>query len=230
MFLTEDRGKKRGVAKNASKSRRRFGGGLDPLTSGRVTYVEREGRELVRLDRIEPKQTPFARLTGGPMTTRPASSDTRAILPSSSMSGRPMAPRTNSVPAGRRGRRRPLSRRRDRRARALLRVLADAAGGRVSRSRCLSALRPAIARRGRRPHRERARLRLRHVRACRTASVERRSGAFARRRQPTPRDVGASAPPPSILREIEQVHHVLITWHLEKELRSARVVRELRPA
>ena len=46
----------------------------------------------------------------------------------------------------------------------------------------------------------------------------------------TPRDVGASAPPASLLREIEQVHHVLIAWHLEKELRSARVVRELRPA
>jgi len=54
VFLTEDRGKKRGVAKNATKSRRRFGAGLEPLTRGRVAYVEREHRELVRLDRIEP--------------------------------------------------------------------------------------------------------------------------------------------------------------------------------
>src|SRR6188472_286458 len=57
VFLTEDRGKKRGVAKNATNSRRRFGAALEPLTRGRVTYVEREGRDLVRLDRIEPRQT-----------------------------------------------------------------------------------------------------------------------------------------------------------------------------
>src|SRR5262252_6497188 len=59
VFLTEDRGKKRGVAKNATKSRRRFGAALEPMTRGRVTYVEREHRELVRLDRIEPRETPF---------------------------------------------------------------------------------------------------------------------------------------------------------------------------
>src|SRR2546429_5400114 len=53
VFLTRDRGKKRGVAKNARQSRRRFGGGLEPLTSGRVGYVERERRELVRLDYVE---------------------------------------------------------------------------------------------------------------------------------------------------------------------------------
>src|SRR6185503_3692444 len=55
--LTEDRGKRRGVAKNATKSRRRFGGALEPLTRGRATYVEREHRELVRLDRIESAAT-----------------------------------------------------------------------------------------------------------------------------------------------------------------------------
>ena len=59
VFLTEDRGKKRGVAKNATASRRRFGAALEPLTRGRATYVERERRELVRLDRVEPKQTPL---------------------------------------------------------------------------------------------------------------------------------------------------------------------------
>src|SRR5258708_11839516 len=35
VFLTRDRGKKRGVAKNARQSRRRFGGGLEPMTVGR---------------------------------------------------------------------------------------------------------------------------------------------------------------------------------------------------
>ena len=50
VFLTRDRGKKRGVAKNARQSRRRFGGALEPLTCGRVGYVERERRDLVALD------------------------------------------------------------------------------------------------------------------------------------------------------------------------------------
>lgn len=59
VFLTSDRGKKRGVAKHASRSRRRFGGALEPLTQGRATYFEREGRDLVRLDRIEPTATPL---------------------------------------------------------------------------------------------------------------------------------------------------------------------------
>jgi DNA repair protein RecO (recombination protein O) len=64
VFLTEDRGKKRGVAKNASASRRRFGGALEPLTTGRATYVEREHRDLVRLDRIEPRESPLSRVDG----------------------------------------------------------------------------------------------------------------------------------------------------------------------
>src|SRR5471032_3141892 len=33
VFLTRDRGKKRGVAKNARQSRRRFGGALEPLSA-----------------------------------------------------------------------------------------------------------------------------------------------------------------------------------------------------
>jgi DNA repair protein RecO (recombination protein O) len=60
VFLTRDRGKKRGVAKNARQSRRRFGGGLEPLTLGRVGYVERERRELVHLQYVEPIRSPLA--------------------------------------------------------------------------------------------------------------------------------------------------------------------------
>lgn len=59
VFLTEDRGKKRGVARHASKSRRRFGGSLESLAQGRATYVESETRDLVRLDRIEPRLSPL---------------------------------------------------------------------------------------------------------------------------------------------------------------------------
>ena len=60
VFLTRDRGKKRGVAKNARQSRRRFGGALEPMTVGRVGYVEREHRDLVRLDYVEAKRSPLA--------------------------------------------------------------------------------------------------------------------------------------------------------------------------
>lgn len=63
VFLTRDRGKKRGVAKNARQSRRRFGGALEPLTSGRVTYRERERRDLVFVEDIAPVQSPLRMLT-----------------------------------------------------------------------------------------------------------------------------------------------------------------------
>jgi DNA repair protein RecO len=64
VFLTRDRGKKRGVAKNARQSRRRFGGGLEPLTYGRVGYVERERRDLVRLDYVEQLRSPLSAIDG----------------------------------------------------------------------------------------------------------------------------------------------------------------------
>src|SRR5258707_299586 len=60
VFLTRDRGKKRGVAKNARQSRRRFGGALEPLTCGRVGYLERERRDLVQIHYVEPTRSPLA--------------------------------------------------------------------------------------------------------------------------------------------------------------------------
>ncbi|MDQ3070779.1 MAG: DNA repair protein RecO [Acidobacteriota bacterium] len=65
VFLTRDRGKRRGVAKNAVKSRRRFGAALEPLTRGRVAYFEKEQRELVRLDQIETLASPLASAMSG---------------------------------------------------------------------------------------------------------------------------------------------------------------------
>src|SRR5256712_5083781 len=65
VFLTRDRGKKRGVAKNARQSRRRFGGALEPLTYGRVGYLERERRELVSLNYVEPMRSPLSAADGG---------------------------------------------------------------------------------------------------------------------------------------------------------------------
>jgi DNA repair protein RecO (recombination protein O) len=64
VFLTRDRGKRRGVAKNARLSRRRFGGALEPMTYGRVGYREREGRDLVFLSYIEPVRSPLSVVDG----------------------------------------------------------------------------------------------------------------------------------------------------------------------
>src|SRR5579862_4284995 len=64
VFLTRDRGKKRGVAKNAQQSRRRFGAGLEPLTYGRVGYLERERRDLVSLHYVEPTRSPLSAADG----------------------------------------------------------------------------------------------------------------------------------------------------------------------
>jgi DNA repair protein RecO (recombination protein O) len=60
VFLTRDRGKKRGVAKNARQSRRRFGGALEPLTFGRIGYLERERRDLVSVHYVEALRSPLA--------------------------------------------------------------------------------------------------------------------------------------------------------------------------
>src|SRR5438552_4574252 len=64
VFLTRDRGKKRGVAKNARQSRRRFGGALEPMTYGTVGYMERERRDLVRLDYVAPRRSPLSAVDG----------------------------------------------------------------------------------------------------------------------------------------------------------------------
>ncbi len=60
VFLTRDRGKKRGVAPNARKSRKRFGAALEPLTEVRVSYFEKEQRELVSLNYAEPVRSPLS--------------------------------------------------------------------------------------------------------------------------------------------------------------------------
>src|SRR5687767_16003909 len=60
VFLTRDRGKKRGVAPNARKSRKRFGAALEPLTEVRVAYFEKERRELVSLNYAEPVRSPLS--------------------------------------------------------------------------------------------------------------------------------------------------------------------------
>src|SRR6202162_4832998 len=58
-LFTRLEGKVRGVARSAMKSRRRFGGALEPLTYVRVYYEDRERQELARLDSCEVLESPL---------------------------------------------------------------------------------------------------------------------------------------------------------------------------
>jgi DNA repair protein RecO (recombination protein O) len=59
-LFTRLEGKVRGVARSAKKSKRRFGGALEPLTYVRAFYDVRERQELVRLDACEVLESPLA--------------------------------------------------------------------------------------------------------------------------------------------------------------------------
>jgi len=59
-LFTREEGKVHGVARSAKKSKRRFGGALEPLTFVRAYYEDREGRELARLDSCEVLESPLA--------------------------------------------------------------------------------------------------------------------------------------------------------------------------
>jgi DNA repair protein RecO (recombination protein O) len=59
-LFTRQEGKVRGVARAAKKSKRRFGGALEPLTYVRAYYEDRERQELSRLDSCEVIESPLA--------------------------------------------------------------------------------------------------------------------------------------------------------------------------
>ena len=52
-LFTREAGKVKGVARHAMKSRKRFGGALEPATYVRAHYTERPKQDLVRLDSFE---------------------------------------------------------------------------------------------------------------------------------------------------------------------------------
>jgi DNA repair protein RecO (recombination protein O) len=59
VFLTRDRGKKRGVAKGARRPRSKFVGALEPMTRVRVAYFEKERRDLVGLNYADVQRSPL---------------------------------------------------------------------------------------------------------------------------------------------------------------------------
>ena len=59
-FFTRDFGRVKGVAKSALRSRKRFGGALEPMTVARAWFAEKPGQELVRLDQLEIIRSPLS--------------------------------------------------------------------------------------------------------------------------------------------------------------------------
>jgi DNA repair protein RecO (recombination protein O) len=227
VFLTEDRGKRRGVAKHASASRRRFGAALEPLTRGRATYVEREHRELVRLDRVEPSETPLIAVNG-----REAGEAARVLGHASYFAELIDEWAPDNAPNER------------------LFRLGAAVGAALGHGGSVDALAryfeywllrlegvyPAIDRCPRcgQPFGGGARFdaadRAYLCTACAPGGWALSATALSFLRGiggRTPADVTGTGAPEAALRDLERVHGRLIAMHLEKTLRSARVVKEL---
>ena len=190
VFLTRDRGKKRGVAKGARRPRSRFTGALEPLTEVSVAYFEKERRELVGLNYAETRRSPLALGSSDALGyvsyfaelldewAQEADADERLYRLGASMldalaSGAPVEPlaryfeywllRLQGVYPESRG------------------TLSDAAVAFLAGSRTVA-----------------------------------------------PKQVGSVPAGPQALRELESVHRTLIAMHLEKTLKSDRVLRDLR--
>ncbi|HET7347411.1 MAG TPA: DNA repair protein RecO [Acidobacteriaceae bacterium] len=59
-LFTRAHGRIKGVAKSAARSRRRFGGALEPMTLVTASYVEKPKQDLVRLDACEVIASPLS--------------------------------------------------------------------------------------------------------------------------------------------------------------------------
>jgi DNA repair protein RecO (recombination protein O) len=58
-LFSREHGRVKGIARHAMRSRRRFGGALEPMTHVRATWAERPRQELVRLDAFEIVSSPM---------------------------------------------------------------------------------------------------------------------------------------------------------------------------
>ena len=190
VFLTRDRGKKRGVAKGARRPRSRFTGALEPLTEVRVAYFEKERRELVGLNYAETFRSPL-------------SLDSQEALGHVSYFAELLDEWAQDADA-------------DDRLYRLGASMLDA----------LSAGAPVepLAR-----YFEYWLLRLQGVYPEAQGSLSDAAMAFlAGSRTVSPQQVASLPADPRVLRELENVHRTLIAMHLEKTLKSDRVLRDLR--
>ena len=229
VFLTRDRGKRRGVAQGARRLRSRFGGALEPLTRVEVTYFEKENRELVSLNYAEPLSSPLWSVRGEALghtgyfaelideCALEGDADDRSYRLGISVldalgAGVPIEPLARYFEYW------------------LLRLqgvyptqmACHACGRQLGREASGS----AVLMPGERAYR---------CAGCagaaggRAVSLSGEAVAFLRASARIgPDRIARLAPSPRALRELEAVHRTLIAAHLEKDLKSARVLRELR--
>ena len=189
VFLTRDRGKKRGVAAHARRPRSRFTGALEPLTEIRVAYFEKERRELVHLNYAETVRSPLA-----------------AADPESLAYSHYFAELIDAWAAEA-----DADERLFRLGVSVLDALASGAPG------------DPLAR-----YFECWLLRLQGVYPADLALSGGAADFVDAIRQITPADVASLTPSARVLRELELKHQAVIASHLEKELKSIRVMNELR--
>jgi len=209
VFLTRDRGKKRGVAKGARRPRSRFAAALEPMTEVRVAYFEQERRELVGLNYAEPVRSPMGLVMKSEGPAAAGRSVTSPCVTSPDALGyieyfaELLDEWAQEADADDR----------------LFRLGA-------SMLEALSAGAPVepLAR-----YFECWLLRLQGVYPEARGTLSEEAMAFlSASRTVAPQQVGSVPAPRSALKELEQVHRGLITMHLEKTLKSDRVLRDLR--
>ena len=188
VFLTADRGKKRGVAKSARRPRSRFVASLEPLTHVRVAYFEKETRELVSLN--------YAELVRSPLS---ASGDALVYASYFAELIDEWAPADDPNETL------------YRLGTSVLEAMAEGIGAEV------------LAR-----YFEYWLLRLQGVYAADPQASSAALAFLGAARSCSPLALAGVAAPPAVLRELEASHRELIAMHLEKELRSVRVLREMR--
>jgi DNA repair protein RecO (recombination protein O) len=189
VFLTSDRGKKRGVAKSARRPRSRFAGALEPLTHARVAYFEKETRELVSLNYADPIRSPLS---------VPGEAVSYASYFAELIDEWAPADDPNETLY--------------RLGASVLDAMADGVQAEL------------LAR-----YFEYWLLRLQGVYPEARGTLSDAAVAFlAASRSVTPMRVGDVPVPLGVLKELEQVHRALIAMHLEKNLKSDRVLRDLR--
>jgi DNA repair protein RecO (recombination protein O) len=202
VFLTRDRGKKRGVAKGARRPRSRFTGALEPLTEVRVAYFEKEQRELVGLNYAETVRSPLAMVgqgDGGSSGAGPADAGHCSYVGYFA---------------------------------ELLDEWAQDADADDRLYRLGASMLDALAARA--PVEPLARyfeywlLRLQGVYPESRGTLSSAALEFlAASRNVAPRHVGDVPAERCVLKELENAHRALITMHLEKTLKSDRVLRDL---
>jgi DNA repair protein RecO (recombination protein O) len=197
VFLTRDRGKKRGVARGARRPRSKFTGALEPLTEARVAYFEKESRELVGLNYAEVVRSPLAAVLD---TKAPADAGHYEYVAYFA---------------------------------ELLDEWAQEADADDRLYRLGASMLEALAARA--PVQPLARyfeywlLRLQGVYPESRGTLSAGAVRFlTASRSVAPHNVGAVPAEACVLEELEHAHRALITMHLEKTLKSDRVLRDLR--